>query len=153
VRGGFGASSDLAQAKGIADRVQRARAELAAEQSFRAEMRRIERGNRQRARELALQRPRVRGEKQSEADDEVRGNIPPELVGLWERVKGKIKGSSRMSRTEAFLHYAEEHPTEVLEVLEDKTEQMIAELEARERDASRALRRPIPKSAYDEVPF
>ena len=59
----------------------------------------------------------------------MRGNIPPDLVGLWERVKRSIKDSSRMSRTEAFLHYAEEHPDEVLAVIEDKTEATIRELE------------------------
>ena len=44
-----------------------------------------------------------------------------------------------MSRTEAFLQYAEEHPHEILEVLEDRTEALVRELEARERNAAREL--------------
>ncbi len=45
----------------------------------------------------------ARIERQAESDDEVRSNIPPELVALFERVKRGIKASPRMSRTEAFL--------------------------------------------------
>ena len=45
----------------------------------------------------------TRIERQAESDDEVRSNIPPELVALFERVKRGIKASPRMSRTESFL--------------------------------------------------
>jgi hypothetical protein len=146
-------SASLGEAKALGDRLARARAELLAERKFRADMRRIERGNRARAKELRSHTKR--GQKQGESDDEVRGNIPPELVALFERVKSKVKGSARWSRTEAFLHYAEEHPKEVLEVLEDKTEQLIRELEQRERDTARAYRRPVPREVYESsgVPF
>ena len=130
------------------------RAEFLAEKQYQADLRRIERANRQRRQEA----PRVtRIERQAESDDEVRVNIPPDLVPLFERVKRSIKASPRMSRTEAFLKYAEEHPEEVLEVIEDKTEAMIRELEAQHRDARRAARRPgrradlAPRGA--DVPF
>jgi len=46
-----------------------------------------------------------------------------------------------MSRTEAFLRYAEEHPAEVLNVIDDKTDALIRDLERKEREAARALRR------------
>jgi hypothetical protein len=86
---------------------------------------------------------------------------PPELVALFERVKRGIKASPRMSRTEAFLHYAEENPDEVLAAVDDKTDALIRELEAQHREARRSLRGPPPRlrpSRYTpeqlaEVPF
>ena len=83
----------------------------------------------------------TRIERQAESDDEVRANIPPELVALFERVKRGIKASPRMSRTEAFLKYAEEHPGEVLVAVDDKTDALIRELEEQERQARHNLRR------------
>ena len=90
--------------------------------------------------------------------NEVRSNIPPELVALFERVKRGIKASPRMSRTEAFLHYAEENPDDVLAATEDKTEALIRELEGQYRQARRSLRRPTRPPRYTpeqlaEVPF
>jgi Zn finger protein HypA/HybF involved in hydrogenase expression len=142
----------IAAARGMSSRIEQAREKLRAERQYRREMRRIEAANRARKRELAPRRG-VR-ERMSESDDEVRSSIPPELVALFERVKRQIRGSERWSRTEAFLHYAQEHPSEVLESIEDKTEETIRELEARERRAARALSRPIPRAALAEaVPF
>jgi len=144
--------ADLVAARALQTQVEQARAKLAAEQRFRREMRRIERANKQRRRELAPKR--MHRERMAESDDEVRGSIPPELVGLFEKVKRSIRGSERQSRTEAFLHYAEEHPAEVLAAIEDRTEAVIAEIEAREREAARVLRRPIPRADLEEaVPF
>jgi hypothetical protein len=144
-------AAGLAEARAIADNVQRARAELAAERKYRRDLARIERANRQRFKET---RRATSAERRGESDDEVRGNIPPELLPLWERVKRSIRGSSRMSRTEAFLEYAEEHPSEVLEVLEDRTDALVRELEAKEREARRALQRGVPKDVFAEVvPF
>lgn len=53
-----------------------------------------------------------------ETDEEVRQNIPPSLVDLFQRVRGAIKGSEHESRTEAFLRYVEEHPGEEIEAVE-----------------------------------
>jgi hypothetical protein len=64
-------------AKTIADRVQRARAELEAERTFRAEMRRIERSNRERRKELRATAPRRRSERRSESDDECAATSRP----------------------------------------------------------------------------
>jgi hypothetical protein len=131
-------TASLAEARGIKDKVRRARAELQAERAYQRDLRRIEQANR--AARLEVRRP-SRAERRGESDDEVRSNIAPELIRLWERVKGRIRGTDRMSRTEAFLHYAHEHPNEVLDGLEDRTDALIHELEAKERKAARDLRR------------
>ena len=49
--------------------------------------------------------------------------------------------------------WVEEHPAELLTAIEDRTEEVIRELERREREAHRALKRPVPREAFDEVPF
>jgi hypothetical protein len=132
----------LGDARSIKNDIERARAELAAERQYQRDLRRIEAANRQRRKEA----PAITGiERRNESDDEVRANIPPDLVPLFERVKRGIKASPRMSRTEAFLHYAEENPDEVLEVIEDKTDALIRELEAQHREAQRAARGGAPK--------
>jgi hypothetical protein len=129
------ASNRARIATGTKDALARARAEHAAERKFQADLRRIERGNRERERQW---RPRrTRAEAIRESDDEVRVNIPPELVPLWERVKGGIRGGDRKSRTEAFLQYVEENPQEALEASGDRTDALIAELEAEMRGPRR----------------
>jgi len=50
------------------------------------------------------------------------------------------------------LQWVEEHPNELLAAIEDRTEEVIRDLERQERDARRALKRPIPRETYD-VPF
>jgi hypothetical protein len=145
----------LGEARAIKDDIQRARAELVAEKQYQADLRRIESVNRQRRKEA----PRVtRIERQAESDDEVRANISPEWIPLWERVKRSIKASPRMSRTEAFLKYAEEHPDEVLVAIDDKADALVRELEEQERRARRELRRRPTRARYTpeqlaEVPF
>jgi hypothetical protein len=145
----------LGEARGIKDTILRARAELQAEKKYEADLRRIERANRKRRSEA----PRVtRIERRGESDDEVRGNLPPELVALFERVKRGIKASPRMSRTEALLKYAEEHPDEVLVVIDDRTDALVRELEQQQRQVRRDLRRGPPRVKYTpeqlaEVPF
>ena len=125
----------LAKAKTLRSEAARARAERDAEATHQKTMRRLERHAKERASGGGprLAKARVR---QSESDDEVRANIPPELAFLFERVKRQIKGSPRRTRTEEFLEYAESHPDEELAALEDKTDALIAELEARQRRAN-----------------
>jgi hypothetical protein len=133
------------------DAVQRARGELDAERKYQDDLQRIERGNRER--HLATRRTSA-SERRSESDDEVRVNIPAELVPLFDRVKRGIKGSPRESRTEAFLRYAESHAGEVLAALDDKTEAVIRDLERREREAARyAERRRYTPAELADVPF
>lgn len=121
-------AADLETAKLAAEAVERARLKVEAERRYQAEMRRLEAANRDRKRQEKQIR-KGRHEALSQSDDTVRGNIPPELAPMWERVKGRIKGSDRRSRTEAFLQYAEEHPGEVFATIESDTDAMIAEHE------------------------
>jgi hypothetical protein len=131
--------------------IQRAREELDAERKYQDDLKRIERGNREQR--FGAKRATSR-ERRSESDDEVRSNLPPELVALFDRVKAGIKASARESRTESFLRYAEEHPDEVLVALDDKTEAVIRDLERREREAARhARRRRYTPTELADVPF
>jgi hypothetical protein len=47
-------------------------------------------------------------ERRQESDDEVRGNIEPRLVPLFEMLKEQVKGNDRLSRTEAFQQMYDE---------------------------------------------
>ena len=90
-------------------------------------------------------------ERRGESDEQVAVNIPESYRALFNRVRGSIRGTPRMSRTEAFMKYAEEHPGEVLESLDDATDRLVRQLERREREAARAVRRRPEETA--EVPF
>jgi len=140
-----------AAARTIGEGRGRAKAALEAERQYRREMRRIEAANRTK-RKAHKEAPR-RGARES--DEDVERTIPPELVALFRKVGRSIRGSDRMSRSEAFLHYAEENPREVLEVLEDRSDALVAELEGRERAARKELRRKVPRRVYEDagVPF
>jgi hypothetical protein len=137
--------------KATSDAVQRARGEFDAERKYQEDLKRIERGNHDR--HVATRRASG-SERRSESDDEVRVNLPAELVALFERVKRGIKTSPRESRTEAFLRYAEEHPDEVLGAIDDKTDAVIRDLERQEREAARyARRRRYTPAQLADVPF
>jgi len=138
--------------KNTSDAIGRAREELAAERKYQDDIHRIEQGNRQRRRETTRT---TAAERRSESDDEVRANTPSELLSLFERVKRGIKGSARETRTEAFLRYAEEHPDEVLGAIDDKTEQVIRDLERRQREVTRHMHRPprYTPAQLADVPF
>ena len=126
-------SVKIGQARAIRDDIERARAKHIAEREYQRDLRRIETANRQRRKE----HPHATHiERRGESDDEVRANISPDLVPMFDRVKRGIKATPRMSRTEAFLKYAEEHPNEVLADIEDKTEALIREFEHRSREAA-----------------
>src|SRR5690606_6266812 len=80
-----------------------------------------------------------------ESDDEVRANLPPELVPVFDRHRGRFKDSPRMSRTEAFLHWVAENPDEVIyeqaQAAEAAAAREIAELQKAERAMSSKLRK------------
>lgn len=57
-----------------------------------------------------------RTERRQESDDEVRRNLEPALVPIFDAVRRSIHGTSRRSRTEDFLHWAEENPDDVLTI-------------------------------------
>ena len=138
--------------KTTSDAIGRAREELAAERKYQDDLHRIEQGHRQRRRETTRS---TAAERRSESDDEVRSNLPAELIPVFERIKRGVKGSARETRTEAVLRWAEEHPHEILAALDDKTEQVIRDLERQQREVTRHMRRP-PKytpAQLADVPF
>lgn len=110
--------------------IERLRMALAEERKFQSEMRRIAKGTRARRARRGETSAR---ERRGESDDEVRANIPEDLIPLFERVKRSIKTRPRISRTEAFLKYVEENPREQYEAIEDKTDALVRELERRQR--------------------
>lgn len=101
---------------------------LAEERRLQAEVRRID---------ARLAKRETKGrttarERKQESDDEVRRNLPPELLALFERIKKSIKGSARISRTEEVLHFAEEHPDEVVNAIEGISDRELRHLQAEE---------------------
>jgi len=91
---------------------------------------------------LVTSAPRTsKAERQSESDDEVRRNIGPDLIPVFNKVKGAVRGSPRITRTEAFLEWVEEHPEEVYSAQQHKADLELARLIAQEREYRRALRR------------
>jgi hypothetical protein len=132
-------------------RTDQARAELRKETQFQRELRRAE--GRMRKREAART---TAAERQQESDDEVRANIDPELVPLFNRVRRSIKSSPHQSRTEAFLGWLEENPDAVIEVQQQLADRELAKL-LREQKALgpliRARRRTLRPPSLADVPF
>ena len=115
-------------ARGIGNEISRARAGLAAERREQAELRKVARAERAR---LAQAPAGVTHRR--ETDDEVIAAIPSDLTPLFLHVKSSIKGTGRLSRTEAFLKYAESHPAEVLAASQHAADAQVQELERQER--------------------
>jgi hypothetical protein len=67
-------------------------------------------------------------ERRQEDDDRVRSNLPAELLPVFERVKRRIKGSARRTRTEEFLEWAQENPDEVLQQQQKEADNYLKEL-------------------------
>lgn len=115
-----------------------------------AEVRRTERSKADAERERRKRDVRARS---SESDDEVRANLDPGLVPLFDLMRRRIKANPRQSRTEAFQHYAAEHPGEVLQAQEVAAEKWLrAELRKQAANAPRAPRR-IPRHELPPAPF
>lgn len=119
-----------------------------------AATRRIER---HRARELARH---TKTERQKESDDAVRSNIDDELVPIFNVVKARVRARPGMSRTEAFLHWIEENPSEVWALREDLAEKRLRALIREEKEAARALRQvggraaaKARRAALEPAPF
>ena len=125
-------------------RLEKAKHELHHERAYQADLRRIEANNR--AQRCTVGKA-CSAERRSESDGEVAGNLPPELVPLFERMKRKIKSSTRQSRTEAFLHYAEEHPREVIAAQEHGIDATIRQMEA-QHDRALKLAKASPRRRY-----
>jgi hypothetical protein len=126
---------------------------LKAERGLQAELKRIDNWTKQKHREHRASAK----ESREESNDAVRSNIPSELRPLFERVKGSIKGSTRRSRTEEFLHYAEENPHEVVDTHEDLAQREVARLVREQYALETAMRHPKrykPSAAeLAEIPF
>ena len=119
------------------DELARMRAEIAAERAHAADVRRIERETRERARRHAA----------DQSDDAVRAVIPSELLPLFERLARSIRGGAKRSRAEVFLMMAQERPEEVFRVVEPRVERIIRDtiLElGRARRAARSPRAALP---------
>lgn len=54
----------------------------------------------------------------SETNEEVRQNLAPDEIPIFNRVAASIKGGERVSRTEAFREYLEAHPGEAVEAVD-----------------------------------
>jgi len=76
----------------------------------------------------------------------VRRDIPPELVGVFNKVRRNIKGSDHRSRSEAFLEWAEENPGEIYAMQEQEAAREIKRL-------VNEYQREARGSADDHVPF
>lgn len=87
----------------------------------------------------------ARAERDAESDDEVRRNLPPELVTVFNRMRRTIKGSPRKSRSEAFLEWAEENPDEIYAIQEKNADREVKRLVAEyQRLAGPGLRGSVP---------
>ncbi len=129
----------VARASGNSAVAQR-RAKLLEEKGFETKMRGHERPRRLRS---------TTGERRQESDDEVRSNLPSDMVRVFDSVRKSIKGSPRKSRTEAFLQWAEENPGEVYELMQHDADRYLAQLLAEQERVQRELRR----SSLAGVPF
>jgi hypothetical protein len=132
--------------------IERMALELEQEKTFQQQ---IERASRRKRPGLA------KAVQRRESDDEVRANLPAELVPVFDSVAKRIRGNARKSRTEAFLEWAEENPGEVLTIQQDQADRDVAELIAQEQAQWRTMRSPrrYRRSAealaadLSEVPF
>jgi len=99
-----------------------------------------------------------------ESDDEVLHNIPNELVPVWLKVRTRIKGTPRRTRTEAFLEWAQENAGEVIAIQEEQFARDIERMEREEYETRRRLKKPRKyrptdreldrwQAAAPEVPF
>lgn len=80
-------------------------------------------------------------ERRQESDDEVRSNLPEDLVQVFDAVRRGIKGGPRKSRTESFLQWAEENPGEVLHLQQSEADREVERLIKEYHQLNRAPRR------------
>jgi hypothetical protein len=103
----------------------------------------------------------TRADKRGEADHQVEVNLSPDELIVWQRVKGKVRGSDRMSRTEAFQHWLHEHSADVHRILIEHAEREVERAirdEYKERQRAKSSRSDRELSRYlaselEAVPF
>lgn len=82
---------------------------------------------------------RLRG--RAESDDEVERNLPDDLIPVFRTVKARIKPTSRRTRTEAFLEWAQEHPADVYRITDEAIEADIQDLIRQEAELAKQMKR------------
>ena len=85
-----------------------------------------------------------------ESDDEVRKNLTPEEIVIFEKIKRQIKATPRKTRTEAFAEWLQENPDEAVAIHAGAVEWKPGELEAAEREyyeRQQALEEPRVRKA------
>lgn len=112
--------------------IDRRRSSLDEERRFETQLRAADRPRRLRS------TSRERGQ---ESDDEVRTNIAPDMVVVFDAIRKHIKGGPRKTRTEAFMEWAEENPGEVYDLQQRDADRYLAQLLAEEERTQRELRR------------
>lgn len=127
--------------------ISRLSAALNEEQTHQRTMKRNESARTARKKELA-KRSGKGSARLAENEEELVGNLSPELVPLWNRVKGQIHGGPRRSRLEAFMEYVHEHPDELAQVQEELAER---ELRRLEREAHREHARAQPRAGVKKA--
>jgi hypothetical protein len=123
-----------AGAKGRGKRAEaEAKSELRAERTLQRQVRAADaRGGKMRS---------TARERRLESDDEVRANIPDNLVPVFDSVKKQIKGGPRKSRTESFLEWAEENPEEIVSLQQADADAYLAKLLREQREHGKAMRK------------
>jgi hypothetical protein len=122
--------------------VERALRELAEAREMRDLMfPRRKAGPKRERREIAAEVARRAAERRQEDDDEVRSNIPEELIPVFEKVKRKIKATPYASRTEVFLEWAAEHGETVAEIQNEEIARQLRAWEREERQLAKALKK------------
>jgi hypothetical protein len=95
----------------------------------------------ERRRETLERKTHRKAEARRESDDEVRGNVGPELAPIFDAVRSRIRGGPGRSRTEAFLQWVEENEGEVWAIRERESQGKVRALLAEERRAHAALKK------------
>lgn len=89
----------------------------------------------------------------------MRRNLGDELAIVWDRVKGRIRGSARRTRTEAFLEWVEGHAGDAQRMIVEHAERAFvpeeteAQYRARQASERRSSRARRSRAEGDEVPF
>jgi len=86
-------------------------------------------------------------ERRQESDDEVIRNLPPELVPVFRKVRGKIKAGPRRTRTEAFLEWVESNTDEAHAIVFDQVEADVSRMVREHEQISKRLRK---SRAYED---
>ncbi len=80
-------------------------------------------------------------ERRQESDDEVRRNLPPELVAVFNRVRTTIKAGPRTTRTEKFLEWVDANPDEAHSIVYDAIERDVERMIHEQTEIEKRLRK------------